>query len=288
MAGHYGPAALRTYAGLITDYSVTFASYNHVDYTRQCVESLVRHGIDLARVAAVDNASSDDTARYLASLPLGALIENKANLGCGVAWNQGVLAFQTEWTVVMNNDVVVSANWLESLVGAAKRLGVAVVCPALVEGRLDYDLDAFAAAASTKMRDAARVGARHGVCMCVHRSVWDKVGYFAAQPGLWGYEDTLFFRHLDLAGIRTAVAGASWLHHFGSITVSAMKRERGLGEKEGLSARDNYRLLGMSTLRRKWDKFQRSRQEKNWHDDELARYGMTLHAERQGGAFAWR
>jgi GT2 family glycosyltransferase len=271
-----------------TDYAVTFACYNQVDYTRQCVDSLVRHGIDMSKVAAVDNASSDGTAGYLDSLPLGAHVANKANLGCGVAWNQGVLAFQSEWTVVMNNDVVVTAHWLEALVEAAKRLDVPVISPALVEGPLDYDLDAFAADASSKMRDVARIGARHAVCLCVHRSVWEKVGYFAATPGLWGYEDTLFFRQLDLAGIRTAITGASWLHHYGSITVSAMKQERGLGNRQGLGARDNYRLLGMSTLRRKWDKFQRKQQEKRWHDDELARFGMTLHGERRNGRFAWR
>lgn len=272
----------------MTDYSITFACYNQVDYTRRCVDSLVRHGVDLSRVAAVDNASADGTAAYLASLPLGAHIANKGNLGCGVAWNQGVLAFQTEWTVVMNNDVVATANWLEALVEAANRLDAPVVSPALVEGALDYDLDAFSADASARMRDVARMGARHAVCLCVHRSVWDEVGYFAATPGLWGYEDTLFFHQLEQAGIRTAMVGSSWLHHFGSITVSALKQERGLAGKQGLGARDNYRLLGKSTFQRKWDRFRRRSQERLWRKEELARFGMTLHGERKDGAFAWR
>jgi GT2 family glycosyltransferase len=285
MAGHYGPVAIR---GPMTDYSITFACYNQVDYTKQCVESLERHGFDLGRVAVVDNASSDGTAQYLASKPFGARISNKSNLGCGVAWNEGVLAFQSEWTVVMNNDVVVTANWLDALVDAAKRLDAGVVCPALVEGPLDYDLDAWAADAASRMRDAARIGAHHGVCMCVHRSVWEKAGYFAATPSLWGYEDTFFFHHIERAGIRTAVVGSSWLHHYGSITVSAMKRERGLSGRQGLGARDNYKMLGKSTLRRKWDKFQRLRQQARWRGDEMARYGMTLHGERKDGSFAWR
>jgi N-acetylglucosaminyl-diphospho-decaprenol L-rhamnosyltransferase len=272
----------------LTDYSITFACYNQVAYTRQCVESLVRHGYDLSRVAVVDNASSADTPAYLASLPFGARIPNRSNLGCGVAWNQGVLAFQSEWTAVMNNDVVVSAHWLESLVDAAKRLDVQVICPALIEGPLDYDFDAFAGDASTRMRDVARMGARHGVCMCVHRSVWEKVGYFAATPSLWGYEDTLFFHHLERAGIRTAVTGASWLHHYGSITISALKQERGLSGKDGLSARDNYRLLGKSPVQRKLDKLRHRLKEKRWHAEELARHGMTLHGERWEGAFSWR
>src|SRR4051812_29137968 len=175
------------------DYAITFACYNQVDYTRQCVDSLVRHGYDLQRVVVVDNASSDDTSDYLGTLPLGGRILNRQNLGCGVAWNQGVLALQAEWTVVMNNDVVVSAGWLENLIAGAEARGVKVVSPALVEGPLDYDFDAFSSEASRRMADVARIGARHAVCMAIHRSVWDEVGYFQAMPSLWGYEDTLFF-----------------------------------------------------------------------------------------------
>src|SRR5512134_904799 len=143
----------------MTDYAITFACYNQVDYTRQCVDSLVRHGYDLQRVVAVDNGSSDSTRDYLQTLPLGGRILNRQNLGCGVAWNQGVLALQAEWSVVMNNDVLVPPHWLENLVASASALGLKVVSPALVEGPLDYDFEAFAADASQRMRDVARIGA---------------------------------------------------------------------------------------------------------------------------------
>jgi N-acetylglucosaminyl-diphospho-decaprenol L-rhamnosyltransferase len=272
----------------MTDYAITFACYNQVDYTRQCVDSLVRNGYDLARVVAVDNGSSDATRDYLAGLPLGGRVLNRQNLGCGVAWNQGVLALQAEWTVVMNNDVIVSRHWLENMVASADALGVKAVSPSLIEGPLDYDFDAFAERASREMREVARVGARHLACLCVHRSVWDQIGFFRAQPNLWGYEDTLFFQALDLAGIRSAIVGSSWLHHFGSITVSALKQERGLSGRQGLGARNNYRLLGKSTLRRKWDKLQRERRERQWREAELAAHGMTLQGDRRQGEFVWR
>jgi GT2 family glycosyltransferase len=272
----------------MTDYAITFACYNQVDYTRQCVDSLVRHGYDLSRVVAVDNGSADATRDYLQQLPLGGRIYNRQNLGCGVAWNQGVLAFQSEWSVVMNNDVVVSASWLENLLASATRLGVKVISPALVEGALDYDFETFSADASRRMNDAARVGARHAVCMCIHRSVWQQVGFFQPSPGLWGYEDTLFFHALEQAGVPTAIVGSSWLHHYGSITVSAMRQERGLTGRQGLGARNNHRLLGKSFVRRKLDKMLRKRQERLWRAEELARYGMSLHGERRDGGFAWR
>jgi len=271
-----------------TDYAVTFACYNQLAYTRKCVDSLVRHGMDMGRVVVIDNASADETRSYLETLPQVHRVLNATNLGCGVAWNQGALELQAEWTVVMNNDVVVSAGWLEGLIGAAQAGGYKLVSPALVEGPLDYDFDAFMASEAPKMKDVVRPGAQHAVCMAIHRSVWERVGYFQPVPSLWGYEDTLFFNELRKAGIPTAIVGSSWLHHFGSITLTAMKQERGLSQRQGLSARDSYKLLGQSTLERKWRKFKRKQQERAWRDDELARFGMTLHGQREDGAFRWR
>src|SRR5881392_1701282 len=204
-------------------YAITFACHNQVDYTRLCIESMVRHGTPLDRVVAVDNASRDGTSEYLGSVPLGGRIRNRENLGCGVAWNQGALTFQAEWTIVMNNDVVVSAGWVENLIGAAESHGLRVMSPALVEGALDYDFDGFAAAAGARMRDAVRVGWCHAVCLAIHHSVWQDIGFFQAVPRLLGYEDTLFFNEMEAAGLAGGATGASWLHHFGSITQSAMK-----------------------------------------------------------------
>lgn len=268
--------------------AITFACYNQVDYTRQCVDSLVRHGVDLSHVAVVDNASQDGTANYLASLSLGAHISNRKNLGCGVAWNQGILALQGEWTVVMNNDVIVSAGWLDNLIGSARAHGLLVASPAMIEGPMDYDFDTFAADAGRKMSGVVRHGARHAVCLAVHESVWERVGYFRATPSLWGFEDTLFFHELDKAGIPCGIVGSSWLHHFGSITLSAIKRERGLKQSQGLSARRTYRVLGMSFLERKWKRFQTKRRNRLWRDSELAAHGLALHGERIEGRFVWR
>lgn len=271
-----------------SSYAVTFACYNQVSYTRQCVDSLLKHGFDLGRLVVVDNASQDETRDYLETLPLGGRIYNSSNLGCGVAWNQGALALQAEWTVVMNNDVVVSAGWLDGLIDGARARGLKLVSPALVEGQLDYDFEAFSTDAAARMRDVARPGARHAVCMAVHRSVWEEVGYFRATPKLWGYEDTVFFDEIRKASIPTAILGSSWLHHFGSITLSAIKQERGLTQKEGLSARNSYKLLGQSILERKWNKIKRLRQGGQWCQQELSQFGMSLHGQREDGRFSWR
>jgi glycosyltransferase involved in cell wall biosynthesis len=269
------------------DFAITFACCNQLDYTRRCLESLQRTGIDLSRVVAVDNGSSDGTRDYLSGLGLGGCILNQGNLGCGVAWNQGILALQAEWTLVMNNDVLATRGWLQGLLDTAREQDLRIASPALVEGPLDYELAAFAEDASRRMGGVLRRGGRHAVCLAVHRSVWQEAGYFRAAPRLFGYEDTLFFDEVRKAGIATAITGASWLHHFGSITQKAMKQERGIPDRQGLGDRNLKRLLHQSWAERKWRKLRMRRLQRTWRATELAQFGMTLHGLRQDGGFCW-
>ena len=83
------------------------------------------------------------------------------------------------------------------------------------------------------------------------------------------------------------MTGASWLHHYGSITQTAMKQERGLTAKDGLANRYNYKLLSQSWLERKLNKLQRRAQEKRWRDSEFTRYEMSIHGLREDGQFRW-
>lgn len=248
---------------------------------------MVKHGTPLDRLVVVDNGSTDQTREYLQTLNLGGRIYNNQNLACGVAWNQGALTLQSEWTIIMNNDVLVSPQWVEKLISTAEDLNLKVISPALVEGTLDYDFESFETIASQKMKNVHRIGAKHAVCLAIHESVWLEVGYFQPVPKLLGYEDTLFFNELNKSKIQTAMTGASWLHHYGSITQTAMKLERGLQKKDGLQNRYNYKLLNQSWLERKFNKAKRKKQERQWRDHEIANYDMSIHGLRENKTFRW-
>jgi len=269
------------------DYSITFACYNAIEYTKKCIDSMIKNGDDLSRLAIVDNGSTDGTQAYLQSLPLGDLILNQSNLGCGVAWNQGALSLQSEWTIIMNNDVVVSPGWIENLINSAIDNNIKVMSPALIEGELDYDFDSFVAKATSKLEGYIRINDKHAVCLAVHKSVWNEIGYFQAAPRLLGYEDTIFFNELDKAGIITATTGSSWLHHYGSITQSIMKKERGLLNKEGLAFRYNSSLLKQSWVKRKMNKISKKHQQKKWMKHEISEFDISLHGIRNNHKFEW-
>ncbi|TRU39652.1 MAG: glycosyltransferase [Microcystis aeruginosa Ma_MB_F_20061100_S20] len=272
----------------IVNYTITFACYNQVEYTRMCLESMKHSGTPLNRVVAIDNASTDDTLNYLHSMPLGGVIHNQSNLGCGVAWNQGALAIQSEWTIIMNNDVLLSPHWAEQLIEAGIRNNLDIVSPSMIEGPLNYDFELLARTSSIDLSNCIRLGWAHAVCLAVHKRVWSEVGYFRATPKLLGYEDTIFFHEARQAGMRIGTTGASWLHHFGSITQSAMKRERGLKETQDLGYRNNHKLLNQPWLQRKLDKIRLKRQLQIWKESELAEYGQTLWGQSFNGTVEWQ
>jgi len=269
------------------DFAITFACFNQIEYTKMCIHSLEKTGIDLARVVAVDNGSTDGTREYLQSLPLGGVILNKVNLGCGAAWNQGSLFLQAEWTVVMNNDIICAPGWLEGLIETAEREELKVISPGMIEGTLDYDLDTFSQTAKQKMSNALRPKP-HAVCMAIHRSVWMDVGYFLPIPRLMGLEDTLFFNQLKAQKIKSASTGNAWIHHYGSVTQSAIKAEKRLCARSGLGDISLYhRLQGRSWLLRKLDRIMRKRLERAWKTREMRQFGMSLRGERVDGKTFW-
>jgi hypothetical protein len=83
------------------------------------------------------------------------------------------------------------------------------------------------------------------------------------------------------------MTGASWLHHYGSITQTAMKLERGLKATDNLPYRYNYRLLKQSWLERKLIKASKKRQEKIWRNSEVKNYGMSIHGIRENASTNW-
>lgn len=265
-------------------YRVVIPVLNQLAYTRQCVDSLVASGTPAAALLVIDNGSTDETPQWLASRPDVPSIHNRVNLGCGGAWTQGALVDDVEWTVLLNNDVLVADRTMDRLLDAADRHGLDVVSPALVEGPLDYDFPAHAADFVQRMAGTLRRGWFHGVCFAVRRRVFETVGFLDTDRQLGGREDVEFLVRCTRHQVPVGTVGDALLHHFGSITQKAMKEESG---QTDLGDRDHfYRKLGMNWLARKRFKAERKALAKRWVGEERAAHGLALHMLRDGGA--WR
>ncbi len=265
-------------------YVVVIPVLNELRYTRQCVESLLAHGTPAEAILVIDNGSSDGTPAWLAANPSIRSLRNAVNLGCGGAWTQGALRADSDWVVLLNNDVLVSEHAIDAMLDAADRHRLDVVSPALAEGGLDYDFDAHAAAFVQAMAGTIRPGWFHGVCFAVRRKVFESIGFLDTDRRLGGREDVEFLVRCRRNGIQVGTVGDALLHHFGSVTQKALKLETG---QKDLGDRDYfYAKLGMSWWARKRFKAERMRLARRWAESERAGHGYAMHMLRDGGA--WR
>jgi GT2 family glycosyltransferase len=270
------------------DYTITFACYNQLDYTKQFIASLDRQEVDFSRIVAVDNGSTDGTREWLGQQGFGAVVLNERNLGCGAAWNQGALAIQSKWTVVMNNDVVCAKGWLRHLLLAAEANQLHIASPAMVEGPLNYDFEAWVVQAQTQMANYVRHGAPHAVCMAIRDDVWNEIGYFMPVPKLLGYEDAIFFQRALEAKLKTGTCADSWLHHYGMTTQKALKLEMKLDQNDSLGNRNLMRLyMAQSWVERKIARYQRRKLLRDTRAHELSVYAKTVHVLRNGDQNNW-
>jgi GT2 family glycosyltransferase len=272
------------------NYTITFACYNQLDYTKQFIASLDREEVDFSRIVAVDNGSTDGTREWLRQQGFGAVILNERNLGCGAAWNQGALAIQSKWTVVMNNDVICAKGWLQNLLASAEENQLQIASPAMVEGDLNYDFDEWAKDARAKMAGYVRQAAAHAVCTAIRDDVWSEIGYFMPVPRLLGYEDAIFFQRSLEARLKTGTCADSWLHHYGMTTQKALKLEMKLDQNDSLGNRNLMRLyMAQSWVGRKLTRYHKQQLLKSARQHELQTYRVTVHAlnRDQIGQWEW-
>ena len=267
-------------------YTVVIPVLNQLRYTQQCVESLTAHGIPVESLLVIDNGSTDDTPQWLAANPRVRSVRNAVNLGCGGAWTQGALLADGDWVVLLNNDIVCGHDFIGAQIDAAGRFGLEVVSPALVEVELDYDLEAFSAEFVRKMGTTLRDGWFHGVCFTVRRPVFERIGFPDTDRLLFGREDAEFRARCLRAGIKVGTVGAALIHHFGSITQAAMKKEQGIA-KFG-DHRYLYAKLGLGWWGRQQAKFERKAQAARWARDERSAHGLTLHMVHRAGQVEYR
>jgi GT2 family glycosyltransferase len=265
------------------------------------------------KVIVVDNGSTDGTPEWLKGLsspnglatqPALTVIRNEQNRGCAPAWNQGVAAAGVlldspgraaanganrqqgaeapDWVVVLNNDVLLPAGWLTALLGAAGRHGLDIVCPAMRERDQNYDFEAYARDFTARLGGVARRGGAHGVCFAVRRAVFERIGGFDEAFRIGQFEDADFFRRARLAGFRTGVVGACFIHHFGSVTQDALSDTRKQRPYEAENRAYFRKKWKLGWARRRWEKAADGLRAWRWRTTERVRFGHSLHEKWDG------
>lgn len=208
--------------------SIVIATYNKLEYTQQCIESIRSYtAAGTYEIIVVDNASTDGSVDWLRAQPDIRLIANDHNEGFPRACNQGIQIAHGD-ILLLNNDTVVTSNWLNNmrvalyssdLVGAVGCVtnSAAYYQAVPVDHSTLEEMQAFAASMNHSNSELWEERLKLiGFCMLVRKSIIDRIGGLDERFSPGNYEDDDYSLRIRLAGYRLILCKDTFIHHFGS------------------------------------------------------------------------
>jgi len=237
-------------------------NYNTADETIACLKSIKEIAYQNYRVVVIDNASTDNSenkiTHYLKDFPTYSYIQTGYNGGYGYGNNIGIkyaLGAGAEYLLILNNDTVVTTDFLEPMIDVAKNdktIGI-------VSGKI-YQFDDpnriwFYGGSFNQCRgrvehyhfNALDVGQSisqtvtfiSGCMWLIPRDVFLEVGYIDEEYFMY-VEDVEFSQRLIDAGYRLEVASKSIIYH--KISKSTLTQDRGFSFY--WQVKNTYKMIG--------------------------------------------
>ncbi len=217
--------------GLYEKVSIVLVTYNNLNLTIQCVNSILRNTTwPNYQLIVVDNGSEDGTGDYLERLrqavPTAKVILNLDNRGFSAANNQGLREADGDILLLLNNDTVVPDGWLDPLVRHLRNPSIGMVGPVTNavgnEAKIEVSYtdiqqmqdfaDRYTEARKGRSFDISMLAM---FCVAFRRGILEEVGYLDEAFGIGMFEDDDYSRRVQAAGYRTVCAEDAFIHHYG-------------------------------------------------------------------------
>ncbi|MEK3772592.1 glycosyltransferase [Paenibacillus sp. FSL R5-0887] len=231
--------------------SIILLTYNKLQYTKACIESIRQYTPKgTYQLIVVDNLSTDGTRDWLADQMDILTIFNEENVGFPKGCNQGIEIATGDNILLLNNDVLVTQNWLSLMNDCLYSSNdIGAVGPVSNSAYGDQEINATYTTLD-EMWDYANnyniITAPDweqkikliGFCMLIRKDVVEQIGLLDEifSPGMC--EDGDYSLRIIQAGYKLMVCRNIFIHHFGSTSFGEMPEQR-----QQLWARNRQRFV---------------------------------------------
>ncbi|GCD08708.1 glycosyltransferase [Clostridium tagluense] len=211
--------------------SIVVLTYNKLKYIKLCIESIRKYtDKNNYEIIVVDNHSTDGTVDWLNNQRDIKTILNEENVGFPKGCNQGINIADGDNILLLNNDVVVTPNWLMNLnkclysfedIGAVG--AVANRCPYYQQISVEYNTleEMICFAEKYNISDENKWEERLkliGFCIAIKREVIEKIGLLDEEFTPGNFEDDDYSLRIRKAKYRLMLCRDTFIHHYGNVT----------------------------------------------------------------------
>ena len=211
--------------------SIVILTYNKLEYTKGCIESIrqfTRPGS--YEIIVVDNNSTDDTVEWLRQQKDIRIIFNSENRGFPAGCNQGIGVADGDDILLLNNDIIVTHNWLDNLSGclhSADDIGAVgpvtnfacyyqtVTCKYHTVEEMHAFARKFNASNPALWERRLKL---IGFCMLIRKSVIDRIGLLDERFSPGHFEDDDYSTRMRREGYKLILCQDTFIHHWGSVS----------------------------------------------------------------------
>ncbi len=220
--------------------SIILLTFNNLRYSKSCIYSILDFSnYSNLELVIIDNGSSDETPEFLKNLDKDygnvRVILNKNNRGFAGACNQGIKKATGEYFIFLNNDTIVTPNWIERLVQPLKDKKIGLVGPITNFMWNHQEIDIFYRSLDTMLKKSSQVtGQNKGktrvardvafFCVAARSDVIKEVGDLDERFGMGMFEDDDYCLRVQKAGYKIVVVEDVFVHHFGQISLFSLGR----------------------------------------------------------------
>ncbi|MBQ3420861.1 MAG: glycosyltransferase [Romboutsia sp.] len=224
--------------GNINFTSIIILTYNKLEYTKMCIESIRKFTPkNQYEIIVVDNNSSDGTKEWLKKQKDLKVIYNIKNEGFPKGCNQGIKISKGESILFLNNDTIVTPNWLNNLdkllyssddIGAVG--GISNSCSngqAIITNYNNFDemIDLSILINNQNKLEYIYKTYLVGYCYLVKKSILDEIGNFDERFTPGNFEDNDLSYRIISNGYKLLLCQNSYIHHFGSVSFKLGSQE---------------------------------------------------------------